>query len=231
MASAAAVVYLQPDKAADSAGVSAPAGRTPGATDNVSSAAQAAVQPLTPPAAASQQPAPPVDSQALAASSPESGAARPAGSGSPGGNTGEVAVRGPADGDGRAAQTKAAAPASAIENTRDQVARARGWIDAQPSEAWIVQHRVSASAAELLELRARHGSLRDARVIAVFRSDGRLFYALVSGPFESAADARSFIKNGPDIGRTPWVRSVASMKKEMNDQGGRLRTSPLGDVD
>jgi uncharacterized caspase-like protein/outer membrane biosynthesis protein TonB len=98
---------------------------------------------------------------------------------------------------------------------REQVARTATWIDAQPESSWLVQHAVSGRASDMLDLRASQPALADARIIATFRSDGRVYFALVSGPFGSAADARSFEEGLPKLATPSFVRSIARVKREL----------------
>jgi hypothetical protein len=103
---------------------------------------------------------------------------------------------------------------------REQVARTASWIDSQPESSWLVQHAVSWRASDMLDLRSRQPALADARVVALFRNDGRVYYALVSGPFDTAADARAFDKDLPKLQTPSWVRSVARVKRELEDPSG-----------
>jgi hypothetical protein len=100
---------------------------------------------------------------------------------------------------------------------REQTARETGWIDGQPDSSWLVQHAVSWRAGDLLDQRTRQPALAEARVVALFRSDGKIYYALVSGPFATAAEARSFEKDLPKRSTPAWVRSVARVKQELQD--------------
>ena len=108
-------------------------------------------------------------------------------------------------------------PVEAVSAPREQVARTASWIDAQPESSWLVQHSVSWRASDMLDLRARQPALADARIVALFRSDGRVYYALVSGPFDSAIDARNFEKSLPNLATPSYVRSIARVKKELED--------------
>ena len=115
----------------------------------------------------------------------------------------------------------AAAPAS----PSDQIASSARWVQAQPPSGWLVQHGIDSDVGRLLELRRSFPRLSESRVLALVRSDGRLYYALVSGPFESADDARSFIKDGVDIPSLPWVRSIASLMRELDERRARVPAS------
>ena len=105
----------------------------------------------------------------------------------------------------------------AVSAAREQVARSASWIDAQPPSSWLVQHAVSGRASDMLDLRTSQPALADARIIAFFRSDGRVFYALVSGPFDSSADARSFEQGLPKLSTPTFVRSISRVKRELED--------------
>jgi septal ring-binding cell division protein DamX len=103
----------------------------------------------------------------------------------------------------------------ALASAREQVARTASWIDAQPESSYLVQHAVSGRASDLLDLRRSQPALADARIIATFRSDGRVYFALVSGPFDSAADARSFEQGLPKLATPGFVRSISRVKREL----------------
>lgn len=113
------------------------------------------------------------------------------------------------------------APPSPSTPTEDIASSVR-WVQAQPPSGWLVQHGIDSDVGRLLDLRRNYPRLKDARVLALLRADGRLYYALVSGPFDSAGDARNFIKDGEDIPSLPWVRSIASLSRELDERRGRL---------
>lgn len=102
--------------------------------------------------------------------------------------------------------------AAAIE---EQTARTADWINAQPGTSWVVQHAVARRAGTLIDLRARQPVLAGARIAALTRNDGQVYFALVSGPFGSVADARAFEKDLPQLASPSWVRSVAGVKREL----------------
>lgn len=109
---------------------------------------------------------------------------------------------------------------------REQVARTASWIDTQPESSWLVQHAVSLRAEDMLALRSGQPALADARIVAFFRGDGRVIYALVSGPFDTAADARAFEKDLPKQSAPAWVRSVARVKRELEDPANLAAPAP-----
>jgi formylglycine-generating enzyme required for sulfatase activity len=89
------------------------------------------------------------------------------------------------------------------------------WVQAQPASGWLVQHGIDSDVGRLIELRRSYPRLSESRVLALVRSDGRLYFALVSGPFDSPDTARNFIKDATDIPSLPWVRSIASVVREL----------------
>jgi len=116
-------------------------------------------------------------------------------------------------------------PAAPSSTPGDQVASSARWVQAQSPSGWLVQHGIDSDVGRLLELRRNFPRLSESRVLALLRADGRLYYALVSGPFDSADGARNFIKDGPDIPSLPWVRSIASLVRELDERRARVRAS------
>lgn len=114
------------------------------------------------------------------------------------------------------------APPPAPATPGDQIASTVRWAQSQSASGWIVQHGIDNDVGRLLELRRSFPRLDESRVLALVRTDGRLYYALVSGPFESADGARNFIKDGADIPSLPWVRSIASLLRELDERRGRV---------
>jgi septal ring-binding cell division protein DamX len=114
---------------------------------------------------------------------------------------------------------KALPPPSAAPSTPgDELASSVRWVQSQPLSGWLVQHGIDSDVGRLLDLRRSFPRLSESRVLALLRADGRLYYALVSGPFDSAGDARSYIKDGADMPSLPWVRSIASLARELDDR-------------
>lgn len=114
---------------------------------------------------------------------------------------------------------KALPPPSAAPSTPgDELASSVRWVQSQPLSGWLVQHGIDSDVGRLLDLRRSFPRLSESRVLALLRADGRLYYALVSGPFDNAGDARSYIKDGADMPSLPWVRSIASLARELDDR-------------
>ena len=215
LASAGAVILLRP---AELRLARVPAAQPAAAAS--AAAAEAAV-PASAPAQALADPAAASASRAVAAAAAASvPAVRPAVS--PGLERGAVPPGGP-----QAAAAGTTVPAAAgkslpptvdaVAAAREQVARTATWIDAQPESSWLVQHALSGRASDMLDLRASQPALADARIIATFRSDGRVYFALVSGPFDSAAEARSFEQSLPRLATASYVRSISRVKKELEE--------------
>lgn len=114
------------------------------------------------------------------------------------------------------------APPAAPATPGDQIASTVRWAQSQSASGWLVQHGIDNDVGRLLELRRSFSRLSESRVLALVRADGRLYYALVSGPFDNADDARNFIKDGADIPSLPWVRSIASLVRELEERRARV---------
>ena len=110
-------------------------------------------------------------------------------------------------------------PAAAPSTPGEEIASSVRWVRSQPPSAWLVQHRIDSDVGRLLDLRSNYPRLSESRVLAVLRADGRLYYALVSGPFENVDEARGFIRDGAqEMPNQPWVRSIASLSRELDDR-------------
>jgi hypothetical protein len=116
-------------------------------------------------------------------------------------------------------------PAAPSSTPGDQLASSVRWVQAQPPSGWLVQHGIDSDVGRLLELRRNFPRLSESRVLALVRADGRLYYALVSGPFDSADGARNFIKDGTVIPSLPWVRSIASLARELDERRASVRAT------
>jgi hypothetical protein len=205
VASAGAVLFLRPSELRRTQGPVAQPAAAPSAVASAASAPASGAE-LARPAAASASALPavatPVPAPAPERAAGPPGQAQPAAPGT---------VVPPVAG-------KSLPPAvDAVSAAREQVARTASWIDAQPPSSWLVQHAVSGRASDMLDLRVSQPALADARIIAFFRSDGRVFYALVSGPFDSSADARSFEQGLPKLSTPTFVRSISRVKRELED--------------
>jgi hypothetical protein len=216
LASAGAVIFLRPAELRLALGpVAKPAAAASAVAPEASAPASAVAQALPAPATASASAA-----QAVAVA-PAAAASAPALKPAPA--PGPVAAVPPGQPQPAAAGTTVPAAAGkslpptgdAVAWEREQVARTASWIDAQPESSYLVQHAVSGRASDLLDLRRSQPALADARIIATFRSDGRVYFALVSGPFDSAADARSFEQGLPKLATPGFVRSISRVKREL----------------
>ncbi len=215
LASAGAVIFLRPAELRLALGpVAKPAAAASAVAPEASAPASAVAQALPAPATASASAA-----QAVAVA-PAAAASAPALKPAPA--PGPVAAVPPGQPPAAAGTTVPAAAGKslpptgdALASAREQVARTASWIDAQPESSWLVQHAVSGRASDLLDLRLSQPALADARIIATFRSDGRVYFALVSGPFDSAADARSFEQGLPKLATPSFVRSISRVKREL----------------
>ena len=218
LASAGAVIFLRPAELRLALGpVAKPAAAASAVAPEASAPASAVAQALPAPATASASAS---AAQAVAVA-PAAAASAPALKPAPA--PGPVAAVPPGQPQPAAAGTTVPAAAGkslpptgdAVAWEREQVARTASWIDAQPESSYLVQHAVSGRASDLLDLRRSQPALADARIIATFRSDGRVYFALVSGPFDSAADARSFEQGLPKLATPGFVRSISRVKREL----------------
>ena len=83
-----------------------------------------------------------------------------------------------------------------------------------PTSSFFVQHVSVKSMAEAQELRAAYRALSGAKIAAVKSPKKGVRYILISGPFETKKEARSFLRKD-GIPADSWLRPVKPLQREL----------------
>jgi hypothetical protein len=172
----------------------------------------APVAPAVPPAAApaaapepAAAPAPAAAPEPAAAPQPDGPVAMP---------PADAAPTSPAPAPTSPAPSPAPSPASSAPGAI--LGEGARWAAELDPAAWVVQHLVLDSPAAVADWRNRHAGLASSQVVAIRRprSEARA-YALVSGPFASAADARAFLAR-PGVPPDHWMRRASGLQGDLD---------------
>lgn len=170
----------------------------------------ASAPPVAPPAASEPAPAPPPDGSA--ATPPADAAPTPAAP-SP-----TPPAPAPALSPAAPAPTPPTAPTPAPASSAPGAILGEGarWAAELDPAAWVVQHLVLDSPTAVADWRNRHAGLASSQIVAIRRprSEARA-YALVSGPFASAADARAFLAR-PGVPPDHWMRRASGLQGDLD---------------
>lgn len=92
----------------------------------------------------------------------------------------------------------------------------QAWIQPMPFGTWIVQHAAMPSYQAAQKWQQSVTLLADARIVALYRPNDKLaYFAVVSGPFTSRAQATTFAER-KGMPAQAWVRSARSLKEQFN---------------
>jgi septal ring-binding cell division protein DamX len=114
-----------------------------------------------------------------------------------------------------AAEPASAAPApekkaeAAPENNSDEA-----WVNQLPANGYVVQLAAMDTQEEMRSFQRSNAAYAKARIMRTRHKDtGKRFYILVAGPFETKAQADSFMQSSPLLAKG-WLRSTKSMKTQ-----------------
>ena len=91
-------------------------------------------------------------------------------------------------------------------------------VQQMPAGTFLVQHVIVPSYTEANQWMQFHSNLKRARLVAFYLpNDSNTQYCVVSGPFESLAQAAAYVQN-PNVPRGSQVRSARYMKEQFTSE-------------
>ena len=97
----------------------------------------------------------------------------------------------------------------------DEAAQAQAWLREMPPQQFVIQHGAHASYEKAQQMLKAYASLREARIVAVWRPGEKLaYFVVVSGPFEGAGKAYERFGR-KDLPNTSWVRTAGSLQQQL----------------
>lgn len=114
-----------------------------------------------------------------------------------------------------AVASPAAADPAEVEPPPEALA-GQAWLQPMPFGTWVVQHAAMPSYQAAQKWQQSLPVLADARIVALYRPNDKLaYFAVVSGPFTSRAQATTFgARKG--VPADAWVRSARSLKEQFS---------------
>ena len=99
-----------------------------------------------------------------------------------------------------------------------QIRAGQSWVQQMPAGTFLVQHVIVPSYTEANQWMQAHSNLKRARLVAFYLpNDSNTQYCVVSGPFESLAQAAAYVQN-PNVPRGSQVRSARYMKEQFTSE-------------
>ena len=111
-----------------------------------------------------------------------------------------------------------ALPSEEIVIAPAQIRAGQSWVQQMPAGTFLVQHVIVPSYTEANQWMQVHSNLKRARLVAFYLpNDSNTQYCVVSGPFESLAQAAAYVQN-PNVPRGSQVRSARYMKEQFTSE-------------
>jgi hypothetical protein len=111
-----------------------------------------------------------------------------------------------------------AAPSEEVVIAPAQIRAGQSWVQQMPAGTFLVQHVIVPSYTEANQWMQAHSNLKRARLVAFYLpNDSNTQYCVVSGPFESLAQASAYVQN-PNVPRGSQVRSARYMKEQFTSE-------------
>jgi len=111
-----------------------------------------------------------------------------------------------------------AAPSEEVVIAPAQIRAGQSWVQQMPAGTFLVQHVIVPSYTEANQWMQVHSNLKRARLVAFYLpNDSNTQYCVVSGPFESLAQASAYVQN-PNVPRGSQVRSARYMKEQFTSE-------------
>jgi len=110
------------------------------------------------------------------------------------------------------------APSEEIVIAPAQIRAGQSWVQQMPAGTFLVQHVIVPSFTEANQWMQTHSNLKRAHLVAFYLpNDSNTQYCVVSGPFESLAQAAAYVQN-PNVPRGSQVRSARYMKEQFTPE-------------
>ena len=111
-----------------------------------------------------------------------------------------------------------AEPSEEVVIAPAQIRAGQSWVQQMPAGTFLVQHVIVPSYTEANQWMQAHSNLKRARLVAFYLpNDSNTQYCVVSGPFESLAQAAAYVQN-PNVPRGSQVRSARYMKEQFTSE-------------
>jgi septal ring-binding cell division protein DamX len=111
-----------------------------------------------------------------------------------------------------------AEPSEEVVIAPAQIRAGQSWVQQMPAGTFLVQHVIVPSYTEANQWMQAHSNLKRARLVAFYLpNDSITQYCVVSGPFESLAQAAAYVQN-PNVPRGSQVRSARYMKEQFTSE-------------
>jgi len=111
-----------------------------------------------------------------------------------------------------------AAPSEEVVIAPAQIRAGQSWVQQMPAGTFLVQHVIVPSYTEANQWMQAHSNLKRARLVAFYLpNDSNTQYCVVSGPFESLAQASAYVQN-PNVPRGSQVRSARYLKEQFTSE-------------
>jgi hypothetical protein len=99
-----------------------------------------------------------------------------------------------------------------------EIRAGQSWVQQMPAGTFLVQHVIVPSYTEAKQWMQAHTNLKRARLVAFYLpNDSNTQYCVVSGPFESMAQAVAYGQN-PNVPRGSQIRSARYMKEQFTPE-------------
>ncbi len=106
------------------------------------------------------------------------------------------------------------APSEEVVIAPAQIRAGQSWVQQMPAGTFLVQHVIVPSYTEANQWMQAHSNLKRAHLVAFYLpNDSNTQYCVVSGPFDSLAQAAAYAQN-PNVPRGGQVRSARYMKEQ-----------------
>jgi septal ring-binding cell division protein DamX len=107
---------------------------------------------------------------------------------------------------------KAEAKAAAKPNANSDEA----WVNQLPANGYVVQLAAMDTQDDMLSFQRSNAVYAKTRIMRARQKDsGKRYYILVAGPFETKAQADTFMQSSPLVAKG-WLRSTKSMQTQFN---------------
>jgi septal ring-binding cell division protein DamX len=109
-------------------------------------------------------------------------------------------------------KTKAEPKATAKPNANSDEA----WVNQLPANGYVVQLAAMDTQDDMISFQRSNAVYAKTRIMRARQKDsGKRYYILVAGPFETKAQADTFMQSSPLVAKG-WLRSTKSMQTQFN---------------
>ncbi|NBY31161.1 MAG: SPOR domain-containing protein [Actinobacteria bacterium] len=104
---------------------------------------------------------------------------------------------------------------SQLKKTAD-ISEDKKWVNQLSDSNWVLQHAALETLEEAKAFQQASSNYKDAKILFSPRKGKKMYYIVLTGPFESRQAAQTVMQSNPALSKA-WMRSGKSLKNQFQE--------------